>query len=41
MDIATILGVVGAVGLLVMAMMLSGDISMFLDTQSMISVFGG
>ena len=41
MDIATILGVVGAIGLLIMAMMLSGDISMFIDTQSLIIVFGG
>jgi len=40
-DIATILGVVGAIGLLIMAMMLSGDIGMFIDTQSMIIVFGG
>ena len=41
MDLATVLGVVGAIGLLVMAMMLSGDIGMFIDTQSMIIVFGG
>ncbi|MFB0979779.1 MAG: flagellar motor protein PomA [Alteromonadaceae bacterium] len=41
MDIATILGIVGAIGLLIMAMMLSGDINMFMDTQSVIIVFGG
>ncbi len=41
MDLATLIGVVGAIGLLVMAMMLSGDISMFMDTQSLIIVFGG
>jgi len=40
-DLATLIGVVGAIGLLVMAMMLSGDISMFMDTQSLIIVFGG
>lgn len=41
MDLATILGIIGAIGLLVMAMVLSGDISMFADTQSVIIVFGG
>jgi chemotaxis protein MotA len=40
-DIATILGIVGAIGLLIMAMLLSGDIGMFIDTQSVIIVFGG
>ncbi|MCJ8320820.1 MAG: flagellar motor protein PomA [Colwellia sp.] len=41
MDLATILGILGAIGLLIMAMMLSGDISMFADTQSVIIVVGG
>lgn len=41
MDLATILGIVGAIGLLIMAMVLSGDIGMFVDTQSCIIVFGG
>ena len=41
MDLATVVGILGAIGLLVMAMLLAGDISMFLDTQSMIIVFGG
>jgi len=40
-DLATLIGMLGAVGLLVMAMMLSGDIMMFADTQSVIIVFGG
>jgi len=40
-DLATILGIIGAIGLLIMAMVLSGDISMFADTQSVIIVFGG
>ena len=41
MDLATILGIVGAIGLLIMAMVLSGDVGMFADTQSVIIVFGG
>ena len=41
MDLATLVGVLGAIGLLVMAMILAGDISMFIDTQSLIIVFGG
>ncbi len=40
-DLATLIGIVGAIGLLVMAMVLSGDIMMFADTQSIIIVFGG
>ncbi|WP_057830545.1 flagellar motor protein PomA [Colwellia sp. TT2012] len=41
MDLATLIGILGAVGLLVMAMVLAGDIMMFIDTQSCIIVFGG
>ncbi len=41
MDLATIVGVLGAIGLLIAAMILSGDIGMFVDTQSIIIVFGG
>jgi chemotaxis protein MotA len=40
-DLATLVGVLGAIGLLVMAMLLAGDISMFIDTQSVLIVFGG
>jgi chemotaxis protein MotA len=40
-DLASIIGIVGAIGLLVMAMLLAGDISMFIDVQSLIIVFGG
>jgi chemotaxis protein MotA len=40
-DLATLIGIVGAVGLLLLAMFLSGDIMMFADTQSVIIVFGG
>lgn len=41
MDLASVIGIVGAIGLLIMAMLLAGDISMFIDTQSCIIVFGG
>ena len=41
MDLASIIGIVGAIGLLIMAMLLAGDIGMFIDTQSVIIVFGG
>ena len=41
MDLATILGIIGAIGLLIVAMVLSGDIMMFADTQSVIIVLGG
>ncbi len=41
MDLATLIGIVGAIGLLIMAMLLAGDIMMFVDAQSVIIVFGG
>lgn len=41
MDLATLVGIVAAIGLLVMAMLLAGDIMMFVDAQSVIIVFGG
>ena len=41
MDLATLIGIVGAIALLIMAMVLSGDVMMFADTQSVIIVFGG
>jgi chemotaxis protein MotA len=40
-DLATLIGILGAIGLLVMAMFLAGDIMMFVDAQSVIIVFGG
>jgi chemotaxis protein MotA len=40
-DLATLVGILGAIGLLVMAMLLAGDIMMFVDAQSVIIVFGG
>ena len=41
MDLATLIGILGAIGLIVMAMFLAGDIMMFVDAQSVIIVFGG
>lgn len=41
MDLATLLGILGAIGFVVMAMILGGDISMFVDTQSILIVFCG
>lgn len=41
MDLATLIGIFGAIGLLIMAMLLAGDLGMFIDTQSLIIVFGG
>ncbi|QOL26872.1 flagellar motor protein PomA [Thalassotalea sp. LPB0316] len=41
MDLATVLGMLGAIGFIVMAMILGGDISMFIDTQSILIVFCG
>lgn len=41
MDLATLLGMLGAIGFIVMAMILGGDISMFVDTQSILIVFCG
>lgn len=41
MDLATLIGIVAAIGLLVMAMLLAGDIMMFVDAQSVLIVFGG
>jgi len=40
-DLATLIGILGAIGLLIMAMLLAGDIMMFVDAQSVIIVFGG
>lgn len=41
MDLATLVGVFGAIGLILTAMFLSGDIMMFADLQSVIIVLGG
>lgn len=41
MDIATLLGLLGALGLIVMSMMMAGNLTMFVDVPSVIIVFGG
>lgn len=41
MDLATLIGMIGAIGFIVMAMMLSGDLSMFADVPSVLIVFCG
>lgn len=41
MDIATLLGIIGAVGIVAMAMILGGDPVIFLNVPSMLIVIGG
>lgn len=41
MDLATIIGLLGAIGLIVMTMMMSGDLAMFINLPSTVIVFGG
>ncbi len=41
MDLATLVGLIGALGLIVMTMMMSGDIGMFMNTPSFVIVIGG
>ncbi|TQV68053.1 flagellar motor protein PomA [Exilibacterium tricleocarpae] len=41
MDLATLVGLIGAMGLIVMTMMLSGDLGMFVNLPSLVIVFGG
>lgn len=41
MDLATIIGIVGAFGFVIMAMLLGGTIQMFVDVVSILIVFGG
>jgi len=40
-DLATVVGIVGAIGFIVMAMMLGGDLGMFADVPSVLIVFCG
>jgi chemotaxis protein MotA len=40
-DLATIVGIVGAFGFVVMAMLMGGTLEMFMDTVSVLIVFGG
>ncbi len=41
MDLATVIGIVGAIGFIVMAMVMGGDLSMFVDVPSVLIVFCG
>lgn len=41
MDLATLLGIIGAFGFVIMAMLLGGSIGMFIDIVSILIVFGG
>ncbi|MFY8274146.1 flagellar motor protein PomA [Pseudoalteromonas sp. SSDWG2] len=41
MDLATIIGILGAIGFIVMSMVLGGDLGMFYNTPSVLIVFGG
>ena len=43
MDLATLIGMLGAIGFVVMAMVLgsAGDVGMFADLVSVLIVFGG
>jgi chemotaxis protein MotA len=40
-DLATIVGLLGAMGLIVATMLMSGDLAMFLNIPSLVIVFGG
>jgi len=40
-DLATLVGIVGALGLIVVAMMMAGEFSMFIDAPSLVIVVGG
>ena len=41
MDLATLIGIVGAFGFVIMAMLMGGTIEMFVDVVSILIVFGG
>ncbi|MGR8920840.1 MAG: flagellar motor protein PomA, partial [Gammaproteobacteria bacterium] len=41
MDLATLLGLVGAVGIILMAIFTGGEIGMFINTPSLLVVVGG
>jgi chemotaxis protein MotA len=41
MDLATLVGIVGAIGLMIIAMLMVGDIGMFMDGPSVAIVLGG
>ncbi len=41
MDLATLIGIIGALALIVVTMLMSGDLSMFVNMPSVVIVFGG
>ena len=41
MDLATVIGIIGAIGFIVLAMIMGGDLSMFVDVPSVLIVFCG
>ena len=41
MDLATLVGLIGAMGLIVVTMLMSGDLGMFVNAPSLVIVFGG
>lgn len=41
MDLATVVGLLGAMGLIVVTMLMSGDLTMFINGPSLVIVFGG
>ena len=41
MDLASLIGLIGAVGMIVAAMIAGGGVAPFIDTQSILIVFGG
>ena len=41
MDLATLIGMIGAIGFVLMAMILGGDLGMFFNVPSVLIVFGG
>lgn len=41
MDLATVIGMLGGIGFIVMAMILGGELGMFVDVASVLIVFGG
>ena len=41
MDIATLIGIIGAIGFVVAAIVLSGDVGLFINVQSILIVVGG
>lgn len=41
MDLASLIGILGAIGLIIVTMLLSGDLSMFVNIPSVVIVIGG